>query len=54
MTNYEFQKIVLKMLIQFNDNFTEEQKEVLKYIVDETYKRQFPFYKIENDEKKLF
>ena len=38
MTNENFQKIALKILIQSNVNFTEEQKEVLKYIVDELYK----------------
>lgn len=38
MTKNDFEKLALKLLIQSNINFTEEQKEVLKYIVDELYK----------------
>ena len=38
MTKDEYEKIALKLLIQSNVNFTDEQKEVLKYIVDELYK----------------
>jgi hypothetical protein len=38
MTKDEFEKLALKLLIQSNVNFTDEQKEVLKYIVDELYK----------------
>lgn len=38
MTKNDFEKLALKLLIQSNVNFTEEQKEVLKYIVDELYK----------------
>lgn len=39
MTKDEFEKLALKLLIQSNVNFTDEQKEVLKYIVDELYKK---------------
>ena len=38
MTKDEYEKLALKLLIQSNVNFTDEQKEVLKYIVDELYK----------------
>ncbi len=38
MTKNDFEKLALKLLIQSNVNFSEEQKEVLKYIVDELYK----------------
>ncbi len=38
MTKDEFEKLALKLIIQSNVNFTDEQKEVLKYIVDELYK----------------
>ncbi len=38
MTKNDFEKLALKLLIQSNVNFTEEQKEALKYIVDELYK----------------
>ena len=38
MTKNDFEKLALELLIQSNVNFTEEQKEVLKYIVDELYK----------------
>ncbi len=38
MNKNDFEKLALKLLIQSNVNFTEEQKEVLKYIVDELYK----------------
>lgn len=38
MTQAEFEKMALKLLVQSNVNFTDEQKEILKYIVDELYK----------------
>lgn len=38
MSKRDFEKLALKLLIESNVNFTDEQKEVLKYIIDELYK----------------
>jgi hypothetical protein len=38
MTEKELEEFVLKLLVQSSVKFTDEQKEVLKYIVNEIYK----------------
>jgi hypothetical protein len=38
MTEKELEEFALKLLVQSSVRFTDEQKEVLKYIVNEIYK----------------